>query len=118
VRGRSRDSPGELLVIFGDIAEDVNATPPGPGVPLVPLLVQDGDGEPVVLAGLALAWLRSVLLALRQRSSLAAARRDREVAARLGAHFARGCSVVLGCARSRSILTWAYGTSRRSGEWW
>jgi hypothetical protein len=50
-RGRSRDSPGELLVILGDIAEDVNASPPGPGVPLVPLLVQGGDGEPVVLAG-------------------------------------------------------------------
>ncbi len=36
----------------------------------------------------------------------------------MGTHFARGCSVVLGCARSCSILTWAYGTSRRSGEWW
>ena len=41
-----------------------------------------------------------------------------EVGARLGAHFARGCSVVLGCARACSFLTWADGMSRRSGEWW
>jgi hypothetical protein len=41
-----------------------------------------------------------------------------EVGARLGAHFARGCSVVLGHARRCSVLTWADGTSRRSGEWW
>jgi hypothetical protein len=40
------------------------------------------------------------------------------VGARLGAHFARGCSVVLGCARSCSILTRAYGASRGSGLWW
>ena len=31
---------------------------------------------------------------------------DHEVGAQLGAHFARGCSVVLGCARSCSSLTW------------
>jgi hypothetical protein len=36
----------------------------------------------------------------------------------MGAHFARGRSVVLGSARPCSILTWAYGTSRTSGEWW
>jgi hypothetical protein len=40
------------------------------------------------------------------------------VGARLGAHFARGCSVVLGCARFCSVLTWVDGTSGRSGEWW
>jgi hypothetical protein len=40
------------------------------------------------------------------------------VGARLGAHFAPGCSVVLGCARSCSVLAWAYVTSRRPGEWW
>jgi hypothetical protein len=47
---------------------------------------------------------------------LAAARRDHQVGARLGAHFARGCSVVLGCARSCSLLTWADGASRRPGS--
>jgi len=31
-----------------------------------------------------------------------------QVGARLGAHFARGCSVVLGSARFYSVLTWAY----------
>jgi hypothetical protein len=41
-----------------------------------------------------------------------------EVGARMGAHFARGCSVVLGCARPCSILTCADERSRRSGEWW
>jgi hypothetical protein len=40
------------------------------------------------------------------------------VGAQLGAHFARGCSVVLGCARFCSVLTCADDTSRRSGEWW
>jgi hypothetical protein len=55
--------------------------------------------SPLCSPALALAWLRSVLPALRQRSSLAAGRRDREVAARLEAHFARGCSAVLAPAR-------------------
>ena len=27
----------------------------------------------------------------------------------VGAHFARGCSAVLGCARACSLLTWSYG---------
>ena len=38
-----------------------------------------------------------------------------EVGARLRAHFARGCSVLLGCARSRPILTWRTGEA--AGRW-
>ena len=38
-----------------------------------------------------------------------------EVGARLRAHFARGCSVVLGRARPSSFLTWADEMSRRPG---
>jgi hypothetical protein len=41
-----------------------------------------------------------------------------QVGARLGAPFAHGCSVVLGCACFCSFLTWACGTGRRLGEWW
>jgi hypothetical protein len=36
----------------------------------------------------------------------------------MGAHFARGSFMVLGCARSCMRLTWADRTSRKSGEWW
>ncbi len=57
-------------------------------------------------------WFRQ---ASRQRWSLASPRSDHQVGARLGAHFARGCSVVLGCARSCSFSDLGLWDKRQVG---